>query len=93
MRSGSKRKFDSLPVSSMSRVVNRVMGLHKFNIMNTVSNKTQSRSAAEFSIRSAIAYMMVVLSSHFINAPPSTYHTRHEDITKTPVYKLISKLN
>ena len=93
VRSGSKRKFDSLPVSSMDRVVNRVMGLHKFNIMNTVSNKTQSRSAAEFSIRSAIAYMMVVLSSHFINAPPSPYHSKHDDITKTPVYKLISKLN
>ena len=93
IRSGSKRKFESLPISSMNRVVNRVMGLHKFNIMNKVSNKTQSHSAAEFSVHSTIAYLLVVLSSHFINAPPSTFHYKQSEIIKLPVYKLIAKLN
>ena len=41
-----KRK-DDIPISSMSRICNRVMAIEKFNIMNNVSNKTESRSSAE----------------------------------------------
>ena len=86
-------KKDHVPSTSMQRTVDKVMALHKFNIMDTVSNKTESRSAAEFSIRSTISYMMVVLSAHFINAPPSEFHTKHKDIQKTSVYKLLEQLN
>ena len=88
-----KNKRDDLPVTSMSRIVNRVMALEKFNIMNKVSNKTQSRCAAEFSVRSTIAYMMTVVTTHFINAKPSIFHSKHNEIKKHPLYLLLSELN
>ena len=90
---GIQLKKHHIPQASMSRTVNRVMALQSFNVMDNVSNKTESRTAAEFSVRSTIAYMMVVLSTHFINAPPSEFHCRHKDIKKDPVYILLAKLN
>ena len=86
------KKVD-LPVTSMNRIVNKVMALKAFNILNNVSNKTQSRYAAEYSVRSTIAYMMVVLTTHFVNAKPSIFHSKHKEISKNPLYKLLTKLN
>ena len=77
----------------MTHICNRVMALPQFNIMNTVSNKTESRSAAEFSVRSTISYMMVVATQHFINAKPSVFHSKHADIKKNSLYILLNELN
>ena len=90
---GVRHKKIDLPDTSMNRIVNKVMALKAFNIMNNVSNKTQSRTAAEFSVRSTVAYMMVVLTTHFVNAEPSLFHSKHKDITKSQLYKLLNHLN
>ena len=61
--------------------------------MNSVSNKTESHAAAEFSIRSTICYLMVVLTTHFIRAKPTKYHHQLKDLLSNPVYCLVRKLN
>ena len=77
----------------MTRIVNEVMALPKFNTMDSVSNKTESRAAAKFSVRSTVSYMMVVLTTHFINAKPSIFHSKHKDIIKHPLYILLKTIN
>ena len=88
-----RQKKDDLPSTSMNRMVNKVMALKAFNILTNVSNKTKSRTAAEFSVRSTVSYMMVVLTTHFVNAKPSLFHSRHKEVTKNPLYQLLQKLN
>ena len=73
---------DDLPYSSINRVCNRVMAIEAFNIMTSVSNKMESRLGAEFSVRSTIAFMMTVLTSHFIRATPSLFHSKQSDVKK-----------
>ena len=92
-RGSIQQRKDDLPTTSMSRICNRVMAIENFNIMSKVSNKTESRAAAEFSVRSTISYMMVVVTQHFINATPSVFHSKHADIKKNPLYVLLHDLN
>jgi hypothetical protein len=87
------QRKDDIPSSSMLRICNRVMALPEFKIMKSVSNKTESRSTAEYSVRSTISYMMVVATQHFINAKPSVFHSKHSEIKKTPLYLLLNDLN
>ena len=48
-----------------------------FNIYSNVGNKTESRAVAELSLRSTIAYTMVVAVNHFIpNVPRTVYHPK-----------------
>ena len=70
-----------------------IVGVPEFNMMNTVSNKTESRYSAEWSTRSTISYLMVVLRTHFINSKPTKYHKPFTDLIKDPTYKLIYELN
>ena len=90
---GFNKKKETVPDTSMTRIVNEVMALKKFNIMGSVSNKTESRAASEYSVRSTVSYMMVVLTTHFINAKPSVFHSKHKEITKHPLFILLKSLN
>jgi hypothetical protein len=63
---GYRHRKDTIPSTSLNRIVNRVMALEEFNILHSVSNKTESRAAAEFSVRSSVSYMLVVVTTHFI---------------------------
>ena len=90
---GYRHRKDTVPATSMNRIVNRVMALEEFNIFNSVSNKTESRAAAEFSVRSTVSYMLVVVTTHFINAKPSIFHSKHKELTKSPLYLLLDQLN
>ena len=87
------KKRESIPETTMNRYVKGIMSIYEYNIQERVSNKTESRSAAEFSVRSTISYMMVVLTTHFINAPPSKFHTKVKELENNPLYTLIRKLN
>jgi small-conductance mechanosensitive channel len=37
--------------------------------------------------------MMVVLTTHFLNTPPSIFHTKQKDVKKNLLYQMLSKLN
>jgi hypothetical protein len=84
----------SIPDTTICRYVDSVVGIPKFNMMNTVSNKTESHRAAEWSIRSTISYILVVLTStHYINAKPSKYHKPFKELSKDPTYNMVRELN
>ena len=70
-----------------------IVGVPTFNMMNVVSNKTESRHSAEWSTRSTISYLMVVLCTHYINAKPTKYHKPFAELIKDPTYKLIYEMN
>ena len=61
--------------------------------MNSISNKTKSCAAAEFSIRSTICYLLVVLTTHFVRANPTKCHRQPNNMMSNPVYNLLHKLN
>lgn len=53
-----------------------------FNLYKSVGNKTESRHTAEWSIRSTIAYMMVVAATHFLpGVTPTKYHPKKKDLS------------
>jgi hypothetical protein len=82
-----------IPYSTLRRYVDMVVGVPEFNMMKKVSNKTESRHSAEWSVRSTISYLMVVLCTHYINAEPTKYHKPFSELMKDPTYKLIYELN
>ena len=82
-----------IPDTTMNKYVKNIMSIYDFNVQEKVSNKTESRSTAEFSVRSTIAYMMVVLTTHFTNAPLSKFHSRLKDLSNNPLYALMKDLN
>ena len=86
-------KHERIPEPTLRKYVNRVMGLPALNIFKSVANKTESRAAAEHSIRSTVSYVMTVLSTHYINAPPSKWHKSKKECEKDPLYHLVKKLN
>ena len=63
------------------------------NIQENVSNKTESHSATEFSLRSVISYMMLVLTTHFVNAEPTKYHNKIKELENNPLFQLLCELN
>ena len=72
----SRYKHDQIPETTMKRYIHRIMSHPSFNIQTSVSNKTESRSSAEWSIRSTISYLVVVLATHFVYAEPSQFHPK-----------------
>jgi hypothetical protein len=54
-----------LSANTIYRLANKVRASDKFNIFSKVSNKNETRYAAENSERSTIQYTMVVAASHF----------------------------
>ena len=77
-----KRQLHKLPSTISDHVLNSFVSTVKsqclFNIYNTVANKTESRRAAEWSLRSTLAYSTIVASTHFIVPleKPSKYHVK-----------------
>ena len=89
---GTEYPYEYIPESTLRKYINDVHTLHAFNYHTSVLNKTESRFASEFSIRSTISFMLVVLSTHYINAEPSIYHKPVSELEKDPIYLLIKKI-
>ena len=54
-----------------------------FNIHSSVSNKTQARAAAEWSLRSTISYAMTVACTHFLpDIQPTEFHPKMKDLSE-----------
>ena len=79
----------------MRRYMHRIMSHPSFNIQKAVSNKTESRSCAEWSVRSTISYLCVVLTTHFIHAEPSKFHPNKNllDPEIAEVWSLVEELH
>ena len=92
-QNGTDYPSEYIPESTLRKYINDVHTLQAFNSHTSVSNKTESRFASEFSIRSTISFMLVVLSTHYINAQPTKYHRPTSMLEKDPIYMLIKKLN
>jgi hypothetical protein len=90
---GNTYKSECIPEPTLRKYINRVMGQKVLNIFKKVSNKTESRAAAELSIRSTVSYLMTVLTTHFINASPSKWHKSAKECKSDPLYQLVKKLN
>ena len=90
---GEKYKHDSVPESTLRRYVNEVISLYDFNVFNSVSNKTESRSVSEFSIRSTISFLLVVLTTHFIRGIATVFHKPKKEMEKSKLWKLVNSLN
>ena len=83
----------TIPTTTMKRYINTVTAEEELNIFKSVGNKSESRCTAEYSIRSTIAYLMVVLTTHFFRAVPHEYSMSTKDLEKNPVFNLVKKLN
>ena len=82
------RKFISqlptkIPMSTLNTYASILKLQSLFSIFTNVQNKTESRSVAEWSLRSTIAYSMVVATNHFIpGAKQLVYHPKRKDLCK-----------
>lgn len=57
-----------------------------FDIYDTVANKTESRAVAEWSLRSTLAYTMIVACNHFLpNIEPTYFHPKKKDLNKDAI--------
>ena len=92
-RTGVKYKHDTVPETTLRRYVNDVISHFDFNIFTSVSNKTESRYVSEFSIRSTISFLLVVLTTHFIRGVPTVFHKSKKELEKNPTWKLAHELN
>ena len=62
-------------------LVNKVKSQCVFNLYNNVNNKSESRITAEWSIRSTLAYTLIVAVNHFIPlSQPSIYNPKKSDL-------------
>ena len=84
---------------SLLKYAQRIMTQKVFNILASISNKTESRHTAEWSIRSTICFVMAVAVLHFIPfIKPTEYHMKKKDIGEdglelwTGVERLYSKI-
>ena len=71
-----------LNYNTIYRIANKVRASDKFSIFQNVSNKTDTRYAAENSQRSTIAYSLAVAVAHFVKAPfQKNFHTPYNEMT------------
>ena len=82
-----------IPSSTMKRYIGAVTAEEDLNIHTCVSNKSESRSIAEYSIRSTITYLMVVLTTHLFRAEPHPFSMPMKTLENDPLYSLIKELN
>ena len=83
-----KNKLHLLPLeiseSTLNTYVNVIKCQSIFNLYKSVGNKTESRHVAEWSIRSTLAYTMIVATTHFLpNVQSTKYHPKKRDLCKT----------
>ena len=82
-----KRKNHLLPRKIPRRTLVYYLSVLKaqsvFNIRRNVINKTIARSIAEWSIRSTLAYAVIVMTTHFIpNVKSTIYHPKKKDLSE-----------
>ena len=82
-----KGTLHTLPMSIPSHTLNALLSVVKaqsvFDIYDSVSNKTESRAVAEWSLRSTLAYTMIVACNHFLpNTSCTCYHPKKKDLNK-----------
>ena len=65
-----ENKFKAPCETTLSRYASKIMADPQINIHRSVKNKTQTRFAAERSIRSTISYAMTVLATHYFPGEP-----------------------
>ena len=80
----------TLPMKIPTYTLNSILSTTKaqciFDIYGTVGNKTESPAVAEWSLRSSLAYAMIVTCNHFLpNATSSCYHPKKKDLNKEPL--------
>lgn len=76
----------SIPQHTLNVYVSIIQSQSIFNIYSSMSNKTESRSVAEWSIRSTIAYTMIVATNHFIPGIARTpFHPKKKDLSSRSV--------
>jgi hypothetical protein len=75
--------------------MHHIMSHPHLNIQKAVSNKTESRSCAEWSIHSTISIMCVVLVTHLIHAKPYAFHAKIKSLEPevAKVWELVEELN
>ena len=83
----------TIPLETMQRYVNSITASEEFNIHRSVATKTESRAIAEFSIRSTITYLLVVMTTHFFRADPHPYSMPLKQLQSNPTYQLINQIN
>ena len=72
-----------IPEYTLNAFVSTIKAQCIFNIYDAVGNKTESRAIAEWSLRSTLAYTMIVTANHFIpNIEPNYFHPKKKDLTK-----------
>ena len=90
----AKRQLRFMPevtINTLNAYTSIIKSQSIFNIHGSVSNKTQARAAAEWSLRSTISYAMSVACTHFIlDIQPTQFHPKMKDLSKES--KLMWKL-
>ena len=88
-------RHQTIPGSTMRRYIHRIMSHPTLNLQKSVSNKTESHSSAEWSIRSTISYLCVVLSTHYIHAEPSLFHSKKSSLSSSGIadWDLVEEVN
>ena len=72
-----------IPDYTLNAFVSTIKAQCLFNIYDAVGNKTGSRAIAEWSLRSTLAYAMVVTCNHFLpNIVPNYYHPKKKDLNQ-----------
>ena len=83
-----KWKVHLLPAHISPMTINSFISMIKsqcvFNLYDTISNKTESRAIAEWSIRSTLAFTTVVACTHFLLFATNTHF-----IQKRRIYQRI----
>ena len=92
-KTGLRYDHNIVPETTMCHNINDVFSKFDFNMLNTVSNKSQSRVVADHSVRSTVSYILAVLTTHYIHAVPTEFHLLKKELDKDPTYKLIVELN
>ena len=75
-----------IPEATLNSYASIIKSQNIFTIYSSVSNKTESRSTAEWSIRSTISYALAVACAHFIpDIEPTTFHPKKSDLSEEAV--------
>ena len=73
----------TIPENTLNLYASVVKAQGVFNVHNSISNKTESRVCAEWSLRSTISYTMAVIVTHFIpDVTPSPFHPIRKELPR-----------
>ena len=93
-----KKKLHLLPFPIPDNTIYYYTSLIKsqalFNVFDSIANKTEARSIAEWSFRSTISFLMTVSVSHFLyGVQPTVFHPKKKDLSNESVllWNLVEK--